>query len=119
MLPLSALAAWLTAATIVNISASLRYHGVDAGEAEPLVTAIVVLIGGIIAAAALARGRGNPPYALVFLWALAAIYAAGGQRGDLVAGAAVAAAVAVILGAALGLRSADRGRWLGSPPAKN
>ena len=116
VLPLSALAAWLTAATIVNISASLRYHGVDAGEAAPLVTAIVILVGGIIAAAALDRGRGNPPYALVFLWALAAIYASGGQRADLVAGAAGVAAILVVIGTMTGLRSAGPGRWFGSAP---
>ena len=37
---------------------------------------LVVLLAGVVAASALLRGRGNPPYALVFLWALAAIYAA-------------------------------------------
>ena len=116
VLPLSALAAWLTAATIVNISASLRYHGVNAGEAGPLIAAVVVLTGGIIASLALARGRGNPPYALVFLWALAAIYAAGGQRVELVAGTAVVAAILVVIGTAIGLKSAGLHRWFGSSP---
>lgn len=114
ILPLSALAAWLTAATIVNIVASLRYHGVDAGESGPLVAAIVVIIGGVITSLALARGRGNPPYAVVFLWALAAIFSAGGQRAELVAGAAVIAASLVIIGTFVGLRSAGLARWFGS-----
>jgi hypothetical protein len=117
ILPLSALAAWLTAATIVNISASLRFHGVDAGDEGATVTAIVVVVGGVIASLALLRGRGNPPYALVFLWALSAIYAAGGQQSGWVAGAAWVAAVLVILGAAAGLRRAGPGRWFGEPTA--
>src|SRR5690606_23926694 len=41
VLPLSALAAWLSAATIVNIAASLRFHGVDAGAGAPLIAAAV------------------------------------------------------------------------------
>jgi hypothetical protein len=118
VLPLSALAAWLTAATIVNISASLLYHGVDAGEAGPPIAAAVVLTGGVIASLALARGRGNPPYALVFLWALAAIYAAGGQRAEFVAGAALVAAGLVAIGSAIGLKSAGLRRWFGSSAAR-
>jgi hypothetical protein len=73
VLPLSALAAWLTAATIVNVAATLKYYGVDASEAAPLVAAAVIITGGSIAAVAVWRGSGNPWYALVFTWALAAI----------------------------------------------
>jgi hypothetical protein len=105
-LPLSALAAWLTVATIVNISASLRFHGVEAGEAGPTIAAALVVVGGVIAAAALYFGRGNLPYALVFLWGLAAIYADGGQVEQLVAAAAAVAAVLVIGGAWAGRRAA-------------
>ena len=109
VLPLSALAAWLTAATIVNIAASLRFHGIEGGDATPIISAGVVVVGGIIAALALARGRGNPPYALVFLWALSAIYAAGGQRADAVALAAAVSVVLVVIGAVVGLRRAPSG----------
>lgn len=119
VLPLSALAAWLTAATIVNIAASLRYHGVDAGEASATVAAIVVLTGGVIASVALARGGGNPPYALVFLWALGAIHAAGGQRAEPVAVATTIAAGLVILGTIVGLRSVGMDRWFGSSATKD
>lgn len=105
--PLSALASWLTVASIVNISASLRFHGVEAGEAAPLVAAGVVLVGGVIAALALLKGRGNLPYALVFLWGLAAIFAAGGQTAALVAMATVVAGLLVIAGAILGWRRAE------------
>lgn len=114
VLPLSALAAWLTAATIVNIAAALQFHGLEAPLDMGWLAAAVVLTGGIIAAAALARAGGNPWYALVFLWALAAIYADGGQRSVPVAGAAVLAAV-LVAGATL-LRLSRRenwNRWLG------
>lgn len=115
ILPLSALAAWLTAASIVNVAATLRYYGVDAApDVAPIISAAIVVIGGFIAAAALARGRGNPPFALVFLWALAAIFAAGGQQADAVALAAAVAALLVIIGAALGWRDGGARHWSGS-----
>lgn len=108
VLPLSALAAWLTAATIVNVAASLRFHGVEAGEAAPAISALMVVIGGGIAALAVYRGRGNLAYALVFLWALAGIYAAGGQRAGIVAAAVIVAAGLVVAGTALGTRRSRR-----------
>lgn len=114
VLPLCALASWLTVATIVNITAALRFHGVDAGDAGPLITAALVIVGGLIAAAALVSGQGNPPYALVFLWALAAIYAAGGQQATAVALGAAVAAILVIIGTVVGLRQGSVGRWFGS-----
>jgi hypothetical protein len=115
ILPLSALAAWLTAASIVNVAATLRYYGVDAApDVAPIISAAIVVIGGSIAAAALARGRGNPPFALVFLWALAAIFAAGGQQADAVAVAAAVAALLVIIGATLGWRDGGARHWSGS-----
>jgi len=76
----SALAAWLTAASIVNISASLKYHGLAGAEPAPVVTAVMIVIGSGIAAIAAARVRGAPLYGLVFTWALVAINAAGGPR---------------------------------------
>ncbi len=103
-LPLSGLTAWLTAATIVNIAASLRFHGVEAGESAPIVAAAVIVVGGVIAALALTRSGGNLPYAAVFLWALAAIYAQGGQAAGVVAGATAIAAVLVVVGAIFGGR---------------
>lgn len=105
-LPLSALAAWLTVATIVNIAATLRFYGVEAGSAAPALGAAVLLLGGSIAAAALVRGRGSLPYAAVFLWALAAIYAAGGQVTGLIAAGTAIAALLVLAGLVLGRRRA-------------
>ncbi len=104
-LPLSALAAWLTAATIVNIAASLRFHGIEAdASAAPLIAAGVLALGGAIAGTALARSWGNLPFALVFLWALAAIYAAGGQLFSWVAYATIFAALETLVGTVIGRR---------------
>ena len=103
-LPLSALAAWLTVATTVNIAASLRYHGVEGGAAAPGIGAAVIVIAGLIAATVLVRGRGNLPYAAVFLWALAAIFAAGGQAAGPIAVATGAAAILVTSGLVAGYR---------------
>ena len=118
VLPLSALAAWLTAATIVNMAATLLFYGVDAGEAAAPISAAIVLTGGVIAGLALMRSRGNPAYALVFLWALSAIYAAGGQRAELVAIAAAVSAILVIVGAALGMSSGGLAHWFRGPDTR-
>lgn len=105
-LPLSALTAWLTVATTVNIAASLRYHGLEGGAAAPMIGAAIIIVAGIIGAAALVRGRGNLPFAAVFLWALAAIFAAGGQADSLIAAATGIALVLIVAGTILGQRRA-------------
>lgn len=110
-LPLTALAAWLTVATTVNIAASLRFHGVEGGAATPMIAAAVVIVAGALGAAALLRGRGAPPYALVFLWALAAIYADGGQQASEVAVAAVLAALAILAATVVGLSRGGVRHW--------
>lgn len=113
-LVLSALAAWLTAASIVNISATLVYMGVGGGSAFPIAAAIMVAIGGVIAALAVVRTRGNPWYALVFCWALLAIFFRGGQEAQSIAWACIAAAILVGLGALIGLANpANRRHWIG------
>ncbi|MEP9401645.1 hypothetical protein [Sphingomonas sp. VNH70] len=103
MVPLSALASWLTVASIVNIAATLRFYGVDGGSITPGIAAGVLIVGGLIAAVAIVRGNGNLPYAVVFLWALSAIYAAGGQQAGAVAFAVALAAALVISAVALAL----------------
>ncbi len=114
VLPLSALAAWLTAATIVNIAASLTYHGIGGDGSQPLVAAGILMVGGIIAALAVARSLGNPWYAAVFLWALVAIYFQGGQQASVVAYAAIAAAILVAVTAIAQLALVyNRKKWFG------
>ena len=76
----SALSAWLTAASIVNVAAALKYHGVMGAEPSPGITTVMIGIGSLIAAAAAWRLRGAPLYGLVFAWALIAINAAGGRE---------------------------------------
>ena len=111
----SALAAWLTAATIVNVSASLVYQGVGGGMEHPGITALIVLVGGAIATLAVARSKGNPWYATVFCWALAAIALRGDAQSGIVAVACVVAALLVVSAMVLGLRiRAHRARWLGT-----
>jgi len=113
-LVLSALAAWLTAASIVNISATLVYHGIGGGFDYPLVAAAIVAIGGTIAALAVVRSRGNPWYALVFCWAVLAIYFRGGQEAQSIAIACIFAGILVLLGMGVGLsKPANRKHWLG------
>ncbi|TRD10804.1 hypothetical protein FGU71_02255 [Erythrobacter insulae] len=110
----SGLAAWLTAASIVNVSATLVYSGVLADGPYPLVTAIMVAIGGIIAALATVRSRGNPWYALVFCWALTAIYFRGGQEDPAIAWACIGSGIMVALAAFIGLSTpSNRRHWLG------
>lgn len=115
VLPLSALAGWLTVASIVNIAASLRFHGVDAGDAGPPIAAAILLVGGAIAGAALVRGRGNPAYALVFLWALSAVYASGGRTEGMIAAATAVAALIVVAAAFVGLRRGGSAHWFRGP----
>ena len=118
VLPFSALAAWLTAASIVNIAASLTYHGVDAGDANSTIAAVMVLVGGMIAALAVWRSRGNPWYAAVFCWALLAIYFRGGQESLWIALACGVAALLVLYAALARLSDrADRYHWLGDGKA--
>ncbi|WP_324828298.1 hypothetical protein [Qipengyuania zhejiangensis] len=113
-LTFSALAAWLTAATIVNVSATLAYYGLGGDGAYPLVAAAIVLTGGIIAAFAVARSQGNPWFAAVFAWALLAIFMRGGQASVAIAAACVVSGVLVLSATFLSLRyPAARSRWIG------
>ncbi len=110
----SALAAWLSAAAIVNISATLTYYGVGGGLSHPYVTAFVILVGGIIAAFAVWRSRGNPWYAAVFCWALLGIAMKGGTAYLVIMVACVVAATMVIYAMLARLSDRkDRHHWLG------
>jgi hypothetical protein len=114
-LVLSALAAWLTAASIVNISATLAYYGIGGGFAYPLAAASMIAIGGVIAALAVARSRGNPWYSLVFCWALLAIYFRGGQEAQSIAWACLFSGTLVLLGMAIELaKPGNRRHWIGA-----
>lgn len=110
-LPLSALTSWLTVASTVNIAAALRFHGVEAGASAPLIAAAVLIIASVIGALALLRSTGNPPYALVFLWALTAIRAAGGGEAELVNLAAIAGGALILIAMLVGFANGGRRKW--------
>lgn len=110
----SALTAWLTAASIVNVAASLKYHGIGGSEPTPFLAAAMVVIGALIAALAAIRLRGAPLYGLVFAYALVAINAAGGQRFAAVGWAALGGAVLVLAATVWRLSQGDHRRlWFG------
>lgn len=114
VLPLSALAGWLTAATIVNIAAALNFHDIVLPGPAPLISAAILVVGGVIVAAALVGTGGNPWYPLPFLWALFAIHQKAGQVHGEIATAAIAAGLLVIATLVVMLASvARRTRYLG------
>ncbi|MDN3646128.1 hypothetical protein QWY75_07900 [Pontixanthobacter aestiaquae] len=113
-LTFSALAAWLTVASTVNITAALKYHGVGAGSSYPMLAAAIVLVAGLIGSAAATGARGNPWYSVVILWAMLAIYFKGGQEHFAIA---VATGLSTLMVAFSCLRKlsgrSDRQHWLG------
>ncbi len=114
VLPLSALAGWLTAATIVNIAAALNFHGVVLPGSAPLIAAAILVVGGVIVAAALVGTGGNPWYPLPFLWALFAIHQKAGQVHSEIAAASIVAGLLVVATLVVMLSSAERrARYLG------
>jgi branched-subunit amino acid transport protein len=119
--PVSALAAWITAATIVNIASALVGSGVEAGESAGVMGAVVIAVGAAVATAVVARTQGNPWYSLVFCWALAGIAAASlepARREPTITVVAVAGIAAVAAAAFLTLRRGGRiARWFGTGSA--
>lgn len=114
VLPLSALAGWLTAATIVNIAAALNFHGIVLPGPAPLISAAILIVGGVIVAAALVGTGGNPWYPIPFLWALFAIHQKAGQVHGEIATATIVAGLLVIATLVVMLASAERRkRYLG------
>lgn len=115
----SALAAWLTAASIVNIAATMKFYGVGGGGPTPLMATAMVLIGAAIAALTVAQMRGAPLYGIVFSYALFAINAGPGQRFPTV-GWACFAGIAVVLAVTVWQlsRAANRSHWFGGDQAR-
>ena len=97
--PLSALAGWLTAATIVNIASVLVFLDVEL-PAPVTIAAATVFFGSLIVAFALLRTGGNPWYAATFLWALIGVIAAAPEEAQLLRLATIGSA-AIVAGAAL------------------
>ncbi|MFL9840985.1 hypothetical protein ABS767_08435 [Sphingomonas sp. ST-64] len=114
VLPLSALAGWLTAATIVNIAAALNFHGIVLPGPGPLIAAAILVVGGVIVSAALVGTGGNPWYPLPFLWALFAIHQKiGSMHAEIATATLVAGFLVVVTLIGMLARAERRRRYLG------
>lgn len=103
-LPVGLFLGWMTAANVVSVLSELVRGGLLAagGTGEATVGAILLLLGGALAAAVVAAGRTGPAqgyltYGATLLWALVGIVVQQYDASLLTTGAAVAAAVPVIL----------------------
>jgi benzodiazapine receptor len=95
--PFSIYLGWITIATIANVSQTLYANGyTELGLGGPTWAAILLAIGTVIISAVVIDGRGNVPYALTTIWAIAGIIIAQGPRSSLVGGAAVVAIVVIV-----------------------
>lgn len=104
--PISALAGWITAATIVNVASALDGAGIQPGDQAVPLAAAAVAVGGLAAVAALALNGGIPWYAVAFCWALVGIAIGHEARGPapLLAGVCVIGVSAVLTVTILKLR---------------
>ena len=68
-LPFSIYLGWISVATIVNISYTLKYYDVSLGIDEVLGTIVLLAFAGILALIGLYRAN-DPFFALVFVWAI-------------------------------------------------
>jgi hypothetical protein len=120
--PLSALAAWITAATILNVTSLLVELGIEAGESAGAVGAAVIAVGVTVATIVVARTQGNPWYALVFCWALAGVAAASlepARREPAITMVALLGVAVVATAAMLTIRRNRRvARWFGAGPPR-
>ena len=68
-LPFSIYLGWVSVATIVNISYTLKYYNISLGIDEVTGTIILLIIAGLLALIGLFRAN-DPYFALVFVWAI-------------------------------------------------
>lgn len=108
---------WVTAANAVSLaSEAVRRGFVDAGGlGETLVGASLLICGGLLAAAVAGAGGSGPPqayltFALTVLWALAAVVVAQYDASLVTTGAAVVAALPVVVALLRGGRMWPRAR---------
>jgi hypothetical protein len=113
---------WVTAANAVSLaSETVRLGFVDAGRAgETLVGAVLLIFGGLLAAAITRAGRGGPPqayaaFSLTVLWALLAVVVAQYDASLVTTGAAVVAALPVLAVLLRGGRARPRARRANRP----
>lgn len=110
----TALSAWLTAASVVNVAAMLKLYGVGGSAPTPGIAAGMVVIATLIAAMAAFRLRGAPLYGLVFAYALYAISVAHAPDNTMIGYACLAGIIAVLVVTVWQLSRRDnRQHWLG------
>ena len=121
-LPIGVFLGWITAANAVSLTSEVvRVGAVDArGTGEILVGSVLLLFGGLLAAAITHADRRGPPqgyaaFAATVLWALVAIVVAQYGASPLTAGAAVVATAPVLLVLLRGLRGRARPGRRGTP----
>ena len=95
---------WITAASIISFSTTLVALGFfDGGTGEAIVGAVMLLLGGLLAASVVLYGKAGSgpalylPYAAAVLWALVGIVLNQYNVSILTTGAAVFAAVPIVL----------------------
>lgn len=101
-LPFSIYLGWISVATIVNISYTLKYYGISLAIDEVTGTIILLIIAGLLAI--IGRYRADDPYfALVFVWAIVGI-AQSNDNSTLVLAAYIIALVIFVVTIALFFR---------------
>jgi len=107
--PASLYLAWISVATVANVTAWLVSLGVTqglAGVSAPVWSAVLACVAGGIGAFMLARRR-DVAFGLVLVWALYGVYLARPEQGTVVTGVLVAGAL-LVLGLAFGFGRARR-----------
>jgi hypothetical protein len=102
-LPLGPLFGWITAANAVSLTSEAGRFGLvnSGGTSEALLGTVLLLLGGILAAAVILIGKAGPAqgylaYAATVLWALIAVVVNQYDASIVTTGAALVAAVPVI-----------------------
>ena len=118
-LPLGLLFGWITGATFVGFATTLAGIGVlNGGFGEAALGAGILLVGGLTAAAAIRAAKNDPwqsavAYSAAVLWALVAVVVNQYDASLLTTGAAVIAAILVVLAFLVTFRRGDQPRSSG------
>lgn len=112
-LPFGLLFGWITAATLVSFATTfVALRLLEGGTGEALLGTVLLLTGGLLASVVLLVGKGAPPQgylacAAAVLWALAGVIVNQYDASILITGAAMVAAVPVVV-ALVGVLRGDR-----------
>lgn len=94
-LPFSVYLGWISVATIVNMSFTLKYYDVSLGISEPIGTVVLLVVAVLLAIAGHYISK-DPYFAIVFVWAIIGIATANSDT-LVVYSAYIAAAVIFIV----------------------